>query len=155
MQTTLVQIRAAQPSDLAVIVDFNWQLADETEGKTLHREQLTRGVAALLADPAKGRYFVAEVGGVIVGQLMHTYEWSDWRNGMLWWLQSVYVRPEFRGRGVFRALFEHVRTLAQSDPGVVGMRLYIDSRNAAARRVYVQCGLEPAGYDVLERMWTS
>jgi GNAT superfamily N-acetyltransferase len=84
---------------------------------------------------------------------MHTWEWSDWRNGMLWWLQSVYVRREFRGRSVFRRLFEHVAALAQSDPTVVGLRLYVDQRNAAARRVYARCGLEPAGYDVFELAW--
>ncbi|MBL8850781.1 MAG: GNAT family N-acetyltransferase [Planctomycetaceae bacterium] len=144
-------MRAATTSDLPAIIEFNLQLAAETEHKLLDREQLSRGVSALLADPAKGRYYVAAIDGAIAGQIMHTFEWSDWRNGMVWWLQSVYVRTEFRNRGVFRALFEHVLNLAQSDPEVVALRLYIDQRNTAARQVYSRYGLQPAGYDVLER----
>lgn len=153
MQTAQINVRAANPSDHAAIVEFNLQLAAETEDKTLDRERLSCGVAALLADRAKGRYFVAEVDGTVVGQMMHTGEWSDWRNGMLWWLGSVYVTPEHRGCGVFRRLFEHVLALAQADPTVVGLRLYIDQDNSAARQVYARMGLGPAGYDVLERMW--
>lgn len=155
MPTAQINVRAATPSDLAAIVEFNLQLAAETEEKSLDLERLSRGVAALLADAAKGRYFVAEIDSTLVGQMMHTWEWSDWRNGMLWWLQSVYVRPEFRGRGVFKALYDHVATLARAEADVVGLRLYVDQRNAAARRVYARCGLEPAGYDVLERLWNQ
>ena len=155
MQSSQIQVRSALPSDCEAIVEFTLQLAAETEDKTLDRERLSRGVAALLNEPAKGRYFVAEIDGTLVGQIMHTREWSDWRNGMLWWLQSVYVAPECRGRGVFRRLFEYVSAQAQADEGVVGLRLYIDQRNSRARQVYRRCGLEPAGYDVLERMWDN
>ena len=96
-------IRPAQPDDWPVVVDFNSRLAEESEGKVLDRAHLVPGVQALLADPAKGRYFVAEKDGQIIGQLMHTREWSDWRNGDIWWLQSVYVHPDYRRQGVFRA----------------------------------------------------
>lgn len=153
MQHIKVEVRSARPSDCGTIVKFNLQLAAESEDKALDRERLAQGVAALLADPAKGRYFVAENDGMVVGQMMHTWEWSDWRNGMLWWLQSVYVVPELRGRGVFRALFAHLAALARADTNVVGLRLYVDQRNSAARQVYARMGLLPAGYDVLEHIW--
>jgi GNAT superfamily N-acetyltransferase len=155
MHTAPIQVRPATLSDHAAIVEFNLQLAAETEDKALDRQRLSRGVAALLGDPAKGRYFVAEVDGTVVGQMMHTWEWSDWRNGMMWWLGSVYVVPEHRGGGVFRALFECVLALAQADPEVVGLRLYYEQRNSAARNVYARLGFEPAGYEVLERMCDS
>ena len=112
------QVRTAQIEDWPLIVDFNRRLAAETEETELNVELLTAGVKAALADSAKARYFVASAGEAVVGQLMHTWEWSDWRNGMIWWLQSVYVEPEHRGRGVFRMLYEHVQKMAESDPGV-------------------------------------
>jgi len=100
-------VRRALPADAAVIVEFNRRLAAETEGKALDPHVLERGVAAGLADPHKTLYFVAEADGAVVGQLMLTKEWSDWRNGWIWWLQSVYVRADQRSRGIFRSLFEH------------------------------------------------
>jgi GNAT superfamily N-acetyltransferase len=108
------------------------------------------GVAAALSDPTKGRYFLAELGGQVVGQIMHTYEWSDWRNGCFWLIQSVYVAREARGRGVFRQLFEHLRTLARSEPSVCGLRLYVERHNAAAQQTYRRCGLIDAGYWLME-----
>jgi len=141
------------PADALQIVEFNLALAAESEAKHLDRQRLTRGVEALLADPAKGRYFLAEIDGIAVGQLMLTWEWSDWRNGMFWWLQSVYVRAEHRRGGVFRRLFEHVSALAHNDPGVVGLRLYVEQNNTVARDVYQRVGLAPAGYAVLEQSW--
>lgn len=148
-----IAVRAARESDHELIVEFNAQLALETEDKPLDRTRLSLGVQALLVDPAKGRYFVAEVDGALVGQLMVTTEWSDWRNGMLWWLGSVFVESEHRRCGVFRHLFNHVAALAQADPDVAGLRLYVEHENSNARRVYAQCGMEPAGYDVLEQLW--
>lgn len=153
MELPSVFVRSARASDHPWIVEFNAQLASETEDTSLERERLSRGVAALLSDPAKGRYFIAEVDRTPVGQLLITPEWSDWRNGMLWWLGSVYVVPEQRRRGVFRGLFEHVLGAAQADPGVAGLRLYVEHHNDVARDVYSRCGLAPAGYDVLERLW--
>jgi GNAT superfamily N-acetyltransferase len=108
-------------------------------------------VAAGLADPHKALYFVAEEGGAVVGQLMLTKEWSDWRNGWLWWIQSVYVRPEARRRGVFRALYQHVYQAAQTDPEVVGLRLYMEQDNHAARLTYLRLGMELSPYVVFQR----
>lgn len=104
----------------------------------------------MLADPAKGIYFVAEVNGVIAGQLMITYEWSDWRNGNIWWLQSVYVRREFRRKGVFRELFRYLQDRARRHQEVCSLRLYMHSTNQTARRSYEQLGMRRTHYEVLE-----
>jgi GNAT superfamily N-acetyltransferase len=146
-----VRVREATPADAAVVVQFNRLLAEESEGKTLDPAVLAAGVAAQLADPHKGRYFVAEEGGVILGQLGLTFEWSDWRNGWMWWIQSVYVRADARRRGIFRALFEHVRQAALEDGQVVGLRLYVDRENHGAQRTYQRLGMQVSGYFVLER----
>jgi GNAT superfamily N-acetyltransferase len=121
-------------------------LAEETENLLLDLARLMAGVEALLRDPKKGRYFVAEVDGAFVGQVMITYEWSDWRNGNFWWLQSVFVCPPFRGRGVFRALFRHVQELAAKEERVCGIRLYMHADNARARRCYESLGLKQTKY---------
>jgi len=146
-----LRVRAAAPADLAVVCDFNSLLAKESEGKTLDQDLLRPGVAAVLADPHKGRYFLAEKDGHIVGQLAITFEWSDWRNGWFWWIQSVYVRPEARRIGVFRALFEHVRDAAVRDSEVIGIRLYVERDNHAAHGTYQRLGLDWTGYQVMER----
>ena len=109
-----IKIRQAAFSDAPVIADFNLRLAEESEGLRLDEATVQAGVAALLKDPTKGIYHVAEMEGAVVGQVMITYEWSDWRNGNIWWIQSVYVKPDFRRAGVFRALFNHLRNLAQT-----------------------------------------
>lgn len=147
-----LHIRAARFEDWPTIADFNCQLALETEHKQLNLDKIQPGVQALLQDANKGRYFVAEdgVGGPIVGQLMHTYEWSDWRNGPIWWMQSVYVTEEFRKRGVFRALYEHLMKLAEAEK-VLGVRLYVERDNVRAQQSYQNLGLNSAGYLVLER----
>jgi GNAT superfamily N-acetyltransferase len=144
------RIRVARPDDAPVIVEFNAAIARETEGRELDRALLGPGVAALLADPAKGRYFVAELDGAVVGQTMVTWEWSDWRNGTFWWIQSVYVAPAHRRQGVFGALYRHVYDAARGDPGVCGVRLYMEHHNERARRVYLALGMQASGYEVLE-----
>jgi ribosomal protein S18 acetylase RimI-like enzyme len=144
-----LSLRRAGPGDAAVIVEFNFRLALESEGKTLDRAVLAAGVAAGLADESKALYFLAEEGGEALGQVMVTTEWSDWRNGWIWWVQSVYVRQGARRRGVFRALYEHVH--AQAGPGVVGLRLYVEQDNVAAQQTYQRLGMERTGYLVLER----
>jgi len=146
-------IRPATLDDAATIADFNCRLARESEHRELDPVVLAAGVQAILADSTKGRYFVAVEEGKIVGQLMHTWEWSDWRNGEIWWLQSVYVVPEARGRGVFRRLFDHLRDLASARPDVVGLRLYVERENQAAQSTYLKLGMEETGYFVLERMF--
>lgn len=150
-ETGGLTIRVATPADAPVLVDFNRRLADETEGLQLDRATVEKGVAAALADPSKARYFVACVGSEVVGQVMHTWEWSDWRNGYFWWLQSVYVSQPHRGGGVFRRLFEHVRELAAGDLQVVGLRLYVEHENSDAQQVYARLGLTRTGYLVLEQ----
>ena len=146
-----LSLRRAGPGDAAVIVEFNFRLALESEGKTLDRAVLAAGVAAGLADERKALYFLAEEDGEALGQVMLTTEWSDWRNGWVWWVQSVYVRQDARRRGVFRALYEHVHAQAQAGPGVVGLRLYVEQDNAAAQQTYQRLGMERTGYLVLER----
>lgn len=142
-------IRPAQPQDAPLIVEFNLRLAEETESKRLRRDLLEAGVRTLLNDPRKGRYFVACHEDQIVGQIMHTYEWSDWRNGDFWWIQSVYVHPDFRGSGAFRSLLNHLRNLAIEED-VVGLRLYVEDQNHAAQEVYRKLEMVSAGYRVLE-----
>ena len=146
-----LDVRAATLSDLAVICEFNAALARESEGKTLDPALLTPGVEAVLRDPQKGCYFLAREAGVVLGQLSVTLEWSDWRNGWFWWIQSVYVRTEARRRGVFRALFHHVHTSAISDQQVIGIRLYVEHDNHAAQRTYQALGLVRTTYQVMER----
>jgi len=150
-----LQVRSAVPDDWPTIADFNHRLAIETEDTHLDPETLRRGVRALLRDSARGRYFVACRGERIVGQLLHTREWSDWRNGEIWWLQSVYVAAEFRRQGVFRTLYEHVRRQAIAAETVVGLRLYVDHNNGPAHETYQRLGMERAGYFVMEEMFAE
>jgi ribosomal protein S18 acetylase RimI-like enzyme len=145
-----VTIRKAEPRDAAVVADFNRRLAWESEQKRLDPEVLARGVARILADPARGFYLVAETGGQVVGQVMATFEWSDWRDGWFWWVQSVYVREEHRRNGVFRALYSEMFKRARDAGDVIGLRLYVEKNNARAQATYEQLGLKEAGYLVRE-----
>ena len=144
-------LRRGTPADAAIVVEFNRRLALESEGKALDLVTLTTGVARVLADGSRGSYFVAESGGEIVGQLMITTEWSDWRDGWLWWIQSVYVRDDFRRAGVFRALFDRVVEEGKVAADVVGIRLYVEDHNTRAIATYERLGMTSAGYRVLER----
>jgi len=144
-----LHIRSGTPADESVIAAFNAAMATETEGKTLHEPTLRAGVRAVLADPAKGFYLMAERGGEVVGQLMVTTEWSDWRNGWYWWIQSVYVTPTARGAGVFRGLFDHLKAKALADPTVIGLRLYVEHDNARAQGVYAALGLTAEPYQLM------
>ena len=153
MQTS-VTVRPARIADAGLIADYNRALARETEGRDLNPDRIGPGVRALLEDSTKGRYLVAELDGEVVGQLMVTFEWSDWRNGMFWWIQSVYVRPDRRGQGVFSALYQTVESEARADSGVCGIRLYMEHHNDRARAAYLRMGMKPAGYEVLEADFT-
>jgi len=146
-----LSIRRAGPTDAAIVTEFNRLLALESEGKTLDAAVLAAGVAAGLADPNKSVYFLAEEDGKAVGQIMYTLEWSDWRNGWFWWIQSVYVCAEARRRGVFRALYEHVEQAARADGNVIGLRLYVEQANHVAQETYRRMGMEAAGYFVFQR----
>jgi len=145
-----IRVREAVLADADVIIEFNRLLALETEHRALDLHLLAPGVRECLADPAKGRYFLAEEDGVIPGQMGISYEWSDWRNGMFWWIQSVYVRPEARRRGIFRTLFQHVETAARAAK-VIGVRLYVEENNQNAQETYIRLGLERTGYFVMEK----
>ena len=145
-----IKIRQATVSDAAVIAEFNRRLALETEGLRLDPAQVEAGVAALLRDRSKGIYYVAEAAGQVVGQLMITYEWSDWRNGNLWWIQSVYVKEEFRRAGVFRRLFEHLGAVAREQKDVRALRLYMHADNLRARQSYERLGMKDTRYQVYE-----
>lgn len=150
MTTTLWQIRRAGPADASVLAAFNQAMALETENKTLPDAVIHAGTQGLLDQPQYGFYVLAEADGVVVGSLMITFEWSDWRNGLFWWVQSVYVRPEFRRRGVYRALYNWVRDEARRLPQVVGLRLYVDDDNAGAQRTYEALGMTPCHYRLYE-----
>jgi GNAT superfamily N-acetyltransferase len=150
----MIRYREATPSDVPVIVDFQLAMALETEELELDREVCTRGVQAVFDEPSRGRYFLAESEGVVIASLMITYEWSDWRNGNVWWIQSVYVRPEFRKQGVYAGLYAHVQRLVQADDSLRGIRLYVDRRNVPAQKVYTKLGMNGEHYQVFEWMKT-
>jgi len=147
-----IRFRDAVRADRDTIADFQMAMADETEGVALDREVLTRGVAAVFDDPTHGRYFVAESDGTVVASLLITYEWSDWRNGTIWWIQSVYVRPDFRGRRVYTGLYDFLRARVTDDPLIRGIRLYVDQRNTGAQEVYKKLGMDGEHYQVFEWM---
>jgi GNAT superfamily N-acetyltransferase len=145
-----LQIRPANRSDASFIADSNIRMAWETEHRQLDPQTVAAGVASALEDSNKGIYYVAEANGKPVGQMFITYEWSDWRNGNFWWIQSVYVLETFRSQGIFRALFEHVHALARARKDVCGLRLYVETDNAKAKQVYSKLGMHETDYDVFE-----
>jgi len=147
-QEQALHIRAARPDDLDTLVEFNAAMARETEDKDLDPAVLRAGMAAVLADPARGFYLVAECDGAVAGCLMITHEWSDWRNGDWWWIQSVYVAPAFRRRGVYRALHAETERRARAAADVIGLRLYVERDNHHAQRTYVSLGMTPTSYDI-------
>jgi GNAT superfamily N-acetyltransferase len=147
-----IVIRPATRVDIPALVDFQQRLATETESLTLDPVVLTQGMEAMFHDPTKGSYFVAVANGQIVGCHMVTYEWSDWRNGMVYWLQSVYVRQDFRKHGVFREMFNTLKARVMNDAGVKGLRLYVDKSNSRAQKVYTAMGMNGDHYSVFEIM---
>jgi ribosomal protein S18 acetylase RimI-like enzyme len=143
-----LMIRRGERRDAPTIARFNVLMAQETESIELDPPTVERGVLALFDGASRGTYYVAERGGRVVGCLMITHEWSDWRNGDIWWIQSVYVDPEHRGAGVFKMMFEHVRTSA-AGADVRAIRLYVEKHNARAKAVYAKLGMAMTGYDVM------
>jgi GNAT superfamily N-acetyltransferase len=148
-------IREAVSSDLPLIVEYNRLLALETESKTLDLDVLALGVSRALADPDRARYWVATMydSPLPVGQAAITREWSDWRNGWIWWFQSVYVAGPFRRHGVFRALYRHIHAVARGQLDVIGLRLYVEDANSRAQETYRALGMKPGGYSVYEDLW--
>ena len=143
-------VRKAKSEDLNSILEFQLAMAKETEGIDLERSTVEKGVAAVLNDSSKGNYYVAEKNGKIIGSLLTTFEWSDWRNGTVLWIQSVYVIPEFRRKGVYSQLYAHVKNLVQENSDLKGIRLYADKTNEGAHKVYQKLGMSPDHYVTFE-----
>jgi GNAT superfamily N-acetyltransferase len=145
-----IRVRQGEMRDVATVAVFNLRMAFETEKRRLNPTTLERGVQAVFEDPARGTYYVAEVNGTVVGCVLLTHEWSDWRNGDIWWLQSVYVDIEHRRLGVFKAMYSHVESLAR-EAGAIALRLYLERHNTRARETYASLGFEATEYDVMHR----
>lgn len=151
--SAMIHVRLAVPDDAPEIVRFQIEMARETEGgMELDPPTVRAGVAAVFADPARGRYWMAEAQGRTVGGLLTISEWSDWRNGTVLWIHSVYVRPECRRQGVFRALYQHLKSMVEGDPTLRGLRLYVHAANTRAQRVYQQMGMDGEHYRMFEWM---
>ena len=147
---SLNKIRKARLEDLETIVKFNYNLAKETEDKELNLELLTKGVQALLNDSSKGQYYVYTVNEKVVGQIMNTYEWSDWRNGMFLWVQSVYVDEEYRRKGIFKELYNYIKQICDNDEDIAGIRLYVEKENLSAKATYKSLGMDECNYHMYE-----
>jgi GNAT superfamily N-acetyltransferase len=147
----MILIRKATRDDMSEVVGFQKKMAWETEKLKLDDKTVTKGVSAVFNDESLGRYYVAEAEGKVVASLLITYEWSDWRNSNVWWFQSVYVIPEARRQGIFRRMYEHIRKLAE-EQDVAGLRLYVESRNSAARHTYEALGMNSEHYSFYEWM---
>ena len=145
-------IEKATRDDIRILADFQQKMALETEDLTLDDSVLHKGITALFDDTSKGIYFVAREDGQVIACLMLTYEWSDWRNGTVLWIQSVYVLPEYRGNGVFRGLYDHVKSMVADDPSVRGIRLYVEKDNKTAQQVYAAMGMDGEHYQLFEWM---
>jgi len=147
-----VRVRTAELKDVEAIAELNLAMAWETEHVNLSQATLTRGIQGVLDDPGHGFYVVAESDGQVVGCLLITFEWSDWRCGLFWWIQSLYIRPLFRRRGIFRRLHEFVKTEALHRSEVCGIRLYVEQSNHVAQHAYQQIGMHPRSYRMYEQM---
>jgi len=147
-----ILIRIAKAKDADSLVKFNQAMALETEGKHLDPQILQSGVEAIFHDERKGFYIVAESDEKIFAGLMITFEWSDWRDAWFWWIQSVYVLPQFRGKGVYRKLYEFVKEKAREENDVCGFRLYVEKENTPARKVYEKSGMSASNYLMFEEM---
>jgi len=145
-----MNIRRAEERDIPIITEFNCLMAWETEEKALDASTALAGARAIIEDPARGFYLVAELNGEMIGQLMVTNEWSDWRNKFFLWIQSVFVRPEFRGQKVFSRLFQHLLEMFEGNEEVAGFRLYVERNNTGAKSVYESLGMSKTIYDMYE-----
>jgi len=147
----MIVIRKAAPSDTPSIIDFQLKMAWETEELKLDPETIKKGVNAVFENNSRGQYYVAEEDGNLIASLLITDEWSDWRNRNVWWLQSVYVLPEYRRRGVFRLMYNHIRLLAEKND-IAGLRLYVETKNSAAKKTYESLGMSSEHYSFYEWM---
>jgi len=147
----MITVRKAITEDARYIIDFQIEMALETEKISLDRETVTSGINAVFSDPHKGEFYVTEINGSVVASLLITYEWSDWRNCNVWWLQSVYVMPEYRRQGIFRNMYSHIREKAV-ETDVAGLRLYVERGNKKARKTYESLGMNGDHYNFYEWM---
>jgi len=150
MSKSELSIRIAKHQDATLLAGWAQTMAMETEHKHLDHDTVLKGVQAGIANPTLARYFIAMSNETPVGTLMLTTEWSDWRNANWWWIQSVYVHPDFRRQGVFQSLYSHVKTMAEESPGVCGLRLYVEHENRNAQQTYEKLGMVDAGYRMME-----
>ncbi|RII33990.1 GNAT family N-acetyltransferase [Clostridium chromiireducens] len=147
---TFGKIRKAEIRDLETVVKFNYNLAKETEDKELDLEILSQGVKSILTDSSKGQYYVYEVDNKVVGQIMYTYEWSDWRNGTFLWVQSVYVDADYRKKGIYKKLYHNVKNICDNDENIAGIRLYVEKENVNAKATYKSLGMCECNYHMYE-----
>ncbi len=147
-----ITIRIAKSGDAPALVEFNQAMALETEGKHLDAQILTSGVESVFHDERKGFYVVAEESGKIIGGLMITFEWSDWRDSWFWWIQSVYILPAGRGKKIYSRLYDFVKEKARESKEVCGIRLYVEKENTHAQKVYEKVGMEESHYLMYEEM---
>jgi len=148
----MITVRRAKPGDENMIVGFQIRMAKETEQIDLDRDIVNKGVNVVFNSPEKGTYFVAESENKIIASLLITFEWSDWHNGNVYWIHSVYVLPEFRKKGVFKTMYLHLKNIAQKDENIRGLRLYVDKTNTNARKVYEIMGMDGNHYMLFEWM---
>jgi ribosomal protein S18 acetylase RimI-like enzyme len=155
--TENITFRAANNDDIESLVEFNLAMAAETEGKALDEDVLRAGVSQVINRPQHGFYLVAQdmTTDAIVGSLMVTYEWSDWRNSLFWWIQSVYVLPDYRRRGIYKGLYQSVKTKAKEQGGVCGFRLYVEKENLVAQQTYQRLGMAESHYLMYEEDWLT
>lgn len=146
-----IEITIGTTADIETIAQFQINMAMESEGYKLNHEQIVRGVSAVMSDANKGTYFVARVDGIAVGSLLLTREWSDWNNCWYWWVQSVYVMPQYRGKGIYKAMYAHVKDMAR-EHGVSQVRLYVDKGNTRAQEVYKKLGMDECHYLMYEEV---
>ncbi len=148
----MIKIEKASSRHIDDLIDFQQRLAFESENVKLNAETLRAGMNAMFADPSKGSYYVAVENGEVVGCHMITFEWSDWRNGMVWWLQSVYVKETHRKKGIFKMMYDNVISIIRENPDLIGLRLYVDKSNTRAMKVYESMGMDGSHYTVYEQM---
>lgn len=146
----MIEVRTASINDLDQLVAFQLAMAYETEGIELDKSTVNKGVEAVLNDISKGQYYVATIDGTVVSSLLTTYEWSDWRNGTVLWIQSVFVKPQFRRKGIYRKMYAHIKQSVEQNPNLKGIRLYADKTNIAAQKTYQNLGMSPDHYVTFE-----
>jgi ribosomal protein S18 acetylase RimI-like enzyme len=145
-----MKVKQATINDHQKIVEFQLAMANETEGIELHLPSVEKGVEAVIQDPAKGNYYIAEIDGQVISSLLTTFEWSDWRNGTILWIQSVYVMPQFRRKGVYRSMYSHIKSLVLNSDKLNGIRLYADKSNLPAQKTYETLGMNQDHYVTFE-----